>query len=643
MKHVGYIMISVFLLFAACDEAKVEGWENALLLAGFERTGISVFENEINGTVRIVLSEPAIERMQFRVGVCEECNIQEGKHYFLTTHTPVVEAGMKSVDVGFTLTDDNVTNDERSFGLRLFAAPGTKTDTVSNVVRVCVLDNEAGTEVGFKESVFSCREQKRGSDVYATGIPLVVSKLVDNDVEVEMKVKVIPMDREDEAKENVHFRLPQKTLRTVLRKSGQSELTFPMEIVDDDEINGNRKFALEIESVIGGYCRPELKRCVVTIENDDVGFIFEKTSFSVEECGGETDIPLRILGSLEEPLSGLLILGGTAENGVDYTMDPDWSIQPGDETLVLKLKPLHREGVSPDRMVEIGIRSEAGIQLIGSEKCSVSILDVDTKISVAEEALMVMNDVGEVEIPLRLERPLEHEVICRVDVKDSKGYRPGQISMAQAEAKIPAGETESSVLLSLHRLESRQRAWVSVGIVAVKGASADTTLCTVDKCFEFSGAGVLSIEDFSSQEEGGEGPDNGYARHAIDGNTDTFWHSCWSRDGFPLPQGVVFGLPDNMHLFGAAVIRRIHAISSDSKTADLYLSKNVNTMQGDWGEPCGQFTWMKPQDAGTNIEKHTSRLAWEEPREAKYLKIVVTEGYRRFAQIAELKIYGYTE
>lgn len=642
MKYIGYIIVSACLLLSGCNEAEVEGQKEEMLTAGFKETAVSVFENQVNGTVEIALSRPASEKIQFRIEVSEETNIRENGHYFISTKQPVIEAGKQSVEVGFTLVDDNVANDARSFCLKILEVPGARIDTAKCEVCVTVLDDESETGIGFASALFSCREQEIGTDAasYVTGIPLTLFGTLKE--EAQVTVKVAAMGSGNEAQEGVHYRIPQKTLRF----TPGSALQIPVEIINDTDINENREFTVEIASVVGASGVTSLKRCVVTIFNDDLGLSFKQTGFTVEERGNTVRIPIKVLGSLEEAISGTITLGGTAVENEDYTISHDWTIEPGRDSLILELQPLHKAGLTADRTVEVGIVPSAGVSFTGEPVCKVLILDCDAGVKFIYPEIPAFNDETEIQIPVVLEKALEHEVTCRVNLLATQGFFAGQAALTEAAVKIPAGETAGTALLSLKKLDSKQRAWVRLGIDEVYGASSASSSaeCRVNKCFKYEAAD-LTVASFSSQESG----NSRLALHAIDGKTETFWHNNYSvTPVLPLPQGIVVGLPDGMHVMAVDVLRRVQADKnqSDDKTGDLYISTDVNSYDGNWGDRVGNFVWeTDPDDAGTDLEKHTARASLEGPVSGKYIKIVITGTWtaRSFGQIAEVMVYGYTD
>lgn len=74
---------------------------------------------------------------------------------------------------------------------------------------------------------------------------------------------------------------------------------------------------------------------------------------------------------------------------------------------------------------------------------------------------------------------------------------------------------------------------------------------------------LWEIADFSSQETGGEGANNGRAAMAIDGKTNTFWHSVWSSGDYnatttsgKLPQYIVIDVKKEITLSGVQLYRR---------------------------------------------------------------------------------------
>ena len=50
------------------------------------------------------------------------------------------------------------------------------------------------------------------------------------------------------------------------------------------------------------------------------------------------------------------------------------------------------------------------------------------------------------------------------------------------------------------------------------------------------------IVSFTTEEASGEGSNNGHAKHLIDGNVETFWHSRWQGGSDPLPYEIIIDM-----------------------------------------------------------------------------------------------------
>lgn len=86
----------------------------------------------------------------------------------------------------------------------------------------------------------------------------------------------------------------------------------------------------------------------------------------------------------------------------------------------------------------------------------------------------------------------------------------------------------------------------------------------------------------SSQEAGGEGPVNGYATAAIDGNKNTFWHSQWSGGTGAPPHILTVDLGSSLPVNGFAFIQRA-AGSRNIKNMKV----EVSTDGASWTEVSG--------------------------------------------------------
>lgn len=139
------------------------------------------------------------------------------------------------------------------------------------------------------------------------------------------------------------------------------------------------------------------------------------------------------------------------------------------------------------------------------------------------------------------------------------------------------------------------------------------------------GKGNWTIVDFSTEEAGGEGPVNGYANAAIDGDVGTFWHSNWSSTGSSYPHHFTIDMGAEKNIAGFEIFRRsgnnggatVHEfwVSSDNVTFTKVATLNaaLNTNNG--------FT--------TNAVPNTT---------GRYVKYVATEGPNSFTHLGEINV-----
>jgi hypothetical protein len=126
---------------------------------------------------------------------------------------------------------------------------------------------------------------------------------------------------------------------------------------------------------------------------------------------------------------------------------------------------------------------------------------------------------------------------------------------------------------------------------------------------------VMSVVEFSSQEANGEGPANGKAIFAFDGNTDTYWHTQWQGASPGPPHFVVLDLGSE---------KLLHGIQFQGRQNDGGGKPNNMNVQVSFDK----VTW---RDAGSFNLQNTRNL---QPiflpngfQSARYVKIVVNSSY----------------
>ncbi|MDN3580899.1 BT_3987 domain-containing protein [Mucilaginibacter flavus] len=137
-----------------------------------------------------------------------------------------------------------------------------------------------------------------------------------------------------------------------------------------------------------------------------------------------------------------------------------------------------------------------------------------------------------------------------------------------------------------------------------------------------------AVIGFSSQEASGEGPNNGRAIFALDGNINTFWHSNWS--------GAAPG-PPHFIIIDMGAVATLHGLSFVGRQGDGAGKPNeVNVKVS-----LDNITWV---DAGTfNLLNNKDLQKQFLPggfKDARYFKVTINSAYNAsYMQVAELNAF----
>lgn len=135
------------------------------------------------------------------------------------------------------------------------------------------------------------------------------------------------------------------------------------------------------------------------------------------------------------------------------------------------------------------------------------------------------------------------------------------------------------------------------------------------------------IIDFSTQEANGEGPNNGRAIFAIDGNINTFWHSQWQGTQSNPPHYITVDLGESKRLLGSKLICRQNVNAGRPQDIQIFVSKN----DSDW------------ELAYTGILQNTGetqKIFFEKAVEGRYVKLQINSSYSsNLTHLAEFYLF----
>lgn len=138
-----------------------------------------------------------------------------------------------------------------------------------------------------------------------------------------------------------------------------------------------------------------------------------------------------------------------------------------------------------------------------------------------------------------------------------------------------------------------------------------------------------SIIDFSSQEANGEGPNNGRAVFALDGDVNTYWHTQWQGGNPGPPHYLTVDMGQMNTIHGVSLVGRQGNGSGKPNDVDVQISVDDTT----WTD-AGEFNLANNQ----NLQKQFLVKGFNQ--QVRYLKVVVNSAYGgNYTQIAELNAF----
>lgn len=136
------------------------------------------------------------------------------------------------------------------------------------------------------------------------------------------------------------------------------------------------------------------------------------------------------------------------------------------------------------------------------------------------------------------------------------------------------------------------------------------------------------IVSANSEETTGEGSNNGRAKHMIDGNSETFWHTKWQGGSVPLPYEIVIDMRNKVKIAQVELLPRGRGSNNPLKVVRFEVSEN-----GQEWTSIGKFGFVN-QDAPLKYYVKSAT--------ARYIKLVVPDegGNTTVAAIRELDVRG---
>lgn len=210
-----------------------------------------------------------------------------------------------------------------------------------------------------------------------------------------------------------------------------------------------------------------------------------------------------------------------------------------------------------------------------------------------------------------------------------------------SEVTITAGKYVSdNISLSIDakgKIESNDIYILPISIKTVEGANADNSHQTI--YFLLTGSMDASdmvfldrtnwkVVEVSSEELVGEGANNGNAKHAFDGDGETFWHTQWEGDEPEPPHHIVVDMGEEIELNGFSYLSRNNG-ADWPKECTIQVSKD-----GIIWEDAAIFTDL-PAAGATEFRSFFPKV-----KEGRYFKMIITAVYRGpSTHVAEINMF----
>ncbi len=206
-----------------------------------------------------------------------------------------------------------------------------------------------------------------------------------------------------------------------------------------------------------------------------------------------------------------------------------------------------------------------------------------------------------------------------------------------SEIEIPAGIVDTSFQVAIFpdQFDISETGYVlpvnisSTGTIPV--SSMHTAFIHINKDpFPPYSRSAWTVVDFSSQEENGEGPDNGRVINLFDGNTATFWHSQWQGAQPGPPHWFIIDMHTEHPLHGIMFLPR-QGVSSAGRPKNVKVEASTDNS-----------SWTTVQEITLPDNSNWQKIEFAQPTTPyRYFKVTISSMYQDtyYTNMAELKVF----
>ncbi|WP_215223145.1 discoidin domain-containing protein [Echinicola shivajiensis] len=243
---------------------------------------------------------------------------------------------------------------------------------------------------------------------------------------------------------------------------------------------------------------------------------------------------------------------------------------------------------------------------------------------------------------MEIQFELAPEMVAEFNQENGTDYEmipEGAYELSGDRASIISGEMQSQSL----------KVWVNPGKgfdfetqyllpVTIKSVQSDlpinealrTTYFLVDAnppIYEAFDRSQWNVFDVSSEEVSGEGENNGHAKHALDGDIETFWHTQWQGASPGLPHIITVDMGESKFVNGFSFVQRQNRGTG-----------NVNELFVELSEDGENWTSVELFPGNLPNDNNNNPVFVKIPQNARYFRVTITSTYgdTNFTHLAEI-------
>lgn len=464
-------------------------------------------------------------------------------------------------------------------------------------------------------------------------IPVILSGFAKNDVQLTVAVY---REKEMLAREDTNFFLPVKTITI---PKGGSTGSIPLIIENDNEVNVNRSFRLQITKIDGAEPARISQLCKVTLVNEDFWpeVQFANSSFSLTEHETRLVIPVIALGIFYEPMDvNVKVTNGTAVEETNFSLSKtSFNFTKSQLDSIVVTIPV--QDINEDLSFNLNMEVLNG-GLAGKIKSTkVTIKDVRKIVGFANSETPVLANAKTISIPLVISgMRSSRDLIAEIMVKDAGGLVEGTDFTLTDNPLVTKGDTTLYVKLNLADGVSLPTTPILLEVKKVTDGEISETLGITT--LKITAGGKIDpiikpweMLQWTSEEPTGDG--GCPAKNLIDGNIDKFWHSRWQTGKDPAPFILEFDMKEKIEIEKIGLYRRQLA-NKDAKEVTVEISPDRTV----WGTP-HKYVF---DAAGVTLIKNGLEKQLPVSETGRYVRVTVTTCTgQNTASLAEIVIWGF--